>query len=101
MAQYVTASEELDKINSNDELNNLDLNMDNSFDIKSIIDFIIDNYKQIFLLLITVLIILVVDHITFYNNLFYSMPSIIPGVPQQPPQQKSNNLKKKPKKFKK
>ena len=88
MAQYLVLNEELNKFN---------FNTDNLFGIKSIIDFIIDKHKQIFLLLLAVLIILVVDHITFYNNLFYSMPSIIPGVPQP----SSNTFKKKPRKFKK
>ena len=91
-------NKELNKINFNEESNKLDLNTDNSFNIKSIINFIIDNYKQFLLLLLAILIILVVDHITYYNNLFYAMAPVIPGVSQ--PQQKSNTFKKKTKKFK-
>ena len=36
-------------IKNNEELNKSDLNNDNSFGIKSIIDFIIENYKQLIL----------------------------------------------------
>jgi hypothetical protein len=99
MAYSYIVNEELNKINFNEESNKLDLNTDNSFNIKSIINFIIDNYKQFLLLLLAVLIILVVDHITYYNNLFYAMAPVIPQ-PQPQPQQKSNTFKKKTKKFK-
>ncbi len=86
---------------SNEEFNK-DLNTDNSFNIKSIINFIIDKHKQLFLLLLAVLIILVVDYITYYNNLFYAMAPVIPGVPQpQPNKIKSNTFKRKARKFKK
>ncbi len=92
-------NKEFDKINFNEELN---LNTDNLFGIKSIIDFIINNYKQLILLLLAFIIIIIVDHITYYNSLFYSMPSVIPGVNQKQPEQiKSNTLKKKPGKNKK
>jgi hypothetical protein len=95
MSEY---NEELDtKIK---EFNSFDLNTDNSLDIKSIIDFIINNYKQILLLLLAFVIIYVVDHITYYNSLFYSMPSAIPGA-SQPQQTKSNTFKKKSGKNKK
>ena len=83
----------------NEELNKSDLNNDNSFGIKSIIDFIIENYKQLILLILAFIIIVFVDHITYYNSLFYSMPSAIPGASQQP-QPKSNTLKKKSGKIK-
>jgi hypothetical protein len=86
---------------TNQELNKSNLNTDNLFGIKSIIDFIIDKHKQLLLFLLTFVIIYVVDHITYYNNLFYSMPSVIPGAPQQQEQIKSNTFKKKPRKFKK
>jgi hypothetical protein len=80
---------------SNEEFNK-DLNTDNSFNIKSIINFIIDKHKQLFLLLFAVLIILVVDYITYYNNLFYAMAPVIP----QPNKIKSNTFKRKSRKFK-
>lgn len=82
-----------------EDLNNnkFDSHTVNSFDMKSIINFIIDKYKQLLLFLLVFIIIYVVDHITYYNNLFYAMPSVIPGV--QPI--KSNTLKKKSGKIKK
>ena len=85
-----------------EDLNNnkFDSHTVNSFDMKSIINFIIDKYKQLLLFLLVFIIIYVVDHITYYNNLFYAMPSIIPGVPQSQ-QIKSNTLKKKSVKNKK
>ena len=80
----------------------LDLNTDNLFGITPIINFVIDKHKQFFLLLLTVLIILAVDYITYYNNLVYAITPNIPGVNQKPPEQiKSNTLKNKSKKFKK
>ena len=98
MAYSYIVNEELNKINFNEESNKLDLNTDNSFNIKSIINFIINNYKQFLLLLLAVIIILVVDHITYYNNLFYAMA---PVIPQPQPQQNSNTFKKKARKLKK
>jgi type III secretory pathway component EscU len=97
MAGYLIVNEELNKIN-------YDFNIDNLFGIKSIIDFIIDKYKQILLLFLIVLIILAVDYITYYNNLIYNMAPVIPGVNQQqtqPNKIKSNAFKNKPRKFKK
>jgi hypothetical protein len=85
-------SKEFDKINFNEELN---LNTDNLFGIKSIIDFIINNYKQLILLLLAFIIIIIVDHITYYNSLFYSMSPVIPGVNQKKPQQPNQNTFKK------
>jgi hypothetical protein len=87
----------------NQELNNFDFNNYNSFDIKSIIHFIIDNYKQILLFLLVFVIIYVVDHITYYNTLFYGLTSAVPGIQPQPTQQqqiKPNAFKKKLKKIK-
>jgi hypothetical protein len=85
------------------DLNNFYLNNDNSFGIKQIIDFIIENYKQLLLFLLVFIIIIVVDHITYYNSLFYSVSSVIPGVSEPQPQKKSNTntLKKKSGKNKK
>ena len=90
MAGY---NEELNKTMK--ESNESNSNTDNSFDINSIIDFTIENYKQILLLLLAFVIIYVVDYITYYNGLFFSMPSVIPGVSQSQPQTKSNTFKKK------
>ena len=81
----------------NEELNKLYLNSD----MKSIIDFIIDKYKQILLLLLVFIIIYVVDYLTYYNNLFYAMAPNVPGVTQKPPDQiKSNTFKKNRRKIK-
>ncbi len=87
---------------ANEELNKLNLNTDNLFGIMPIYNFIIDKYKQILLLLLVFLIIYVVDYLTYYNNLLYSMTPTIPGVTQkQPDQIKSKTFKKKPRHFKK
>jgi len=85
----------------NEELNKLDSNTDNLFDIKSIIDFIIDKYKQLLLLLLVFIIIYAVDYVTYYNNLFYAMAPNVPGVTQKQPEQiKSNTFKKNRRKIK-
>ena len=81
--------------------NKLDLNTDTSFGIKSIIDFIIDKHKQLMLLILAFIIIIVVDHLTYYNSLIYAMPSVIPGASQSQPQSKPNTFKKKSGKNKK
>jgi hypothetical protein len=67
-----------------------EINNNKSFlNIKSIIDFIIDKHKQLFLLLLAFLIIFIVDYITYYNSLLYA---VIPGHQSQI---KSNTLNKK------
>jgi hypothetical protein len=101
-----------DLLNNNsdkDMYSNSNINLNNLFniDIESIISFIIDNYKQILLLILVFIIIYVVDHITYYNALFYGL-STAQGL-QQPqaqgqglPQQiNSSNFKKKSRKIKK
>jgi hypothetical protein len=94
MAQYYLMNKELDKINFNEELKKLNLNTNNySFDIESIIRFSFDNYKQLLLLLLAFVIIIVVDHITHYNTLFYGLTSSVPGVTNTP-QKISNTFKK-------
>jgi len=66
-----------------------EINNSTSFlNIKTIINFIIENYKQLFLLLLVFLIIFIVDYITYYNSLLYA---VIPG---QQSQIKSNTLNK-------
>jgi hypothetical protein len=42
-------------------------------------DFVISNYKQIFLLIIVGLVIYCVEYLTHFNARFFTMP-IIPGV---------------------
>jgi len=97
MAAYIN-SLQLEKL-----VKELDLNTDNLFGIKSVINFIIDKYKQLLLFLLVFIIIYVVDHITYYNALFYGMATGVPGLPQpeQPQQIKSNTFKKKARKLKK
>jgi hypothetical protein len=64
--------------------------------IKTIFDFIIGNYKQLFLLLLVFFIIFIVDYITYYNSLLYAL------IPGHQSQIKSINFKKnKNKKHKK
>jgi hypothetical protein len=57
--------------------------------IKTIINFIIDNYKQLFLLILVFFIIFIVDYITYYNSLLYAL------IPGHQSQIKSNTLNKK------
>ena len=98
MAGYVIVNEELNKLN---------LNTDNLFGIMPIYNFIIDKYKQILLLILAVIIIYVVDYLTYYNTLFYGLTTSAPGTTQtnqsnsQHNQIKSNTFKKKHRKFKK
>jgi len=74
-----------------------EINNNTSFlNIKTIINFIIDNYKQLCLLLLVFLIIFIVDYITYYNSLLYAL------IPGNQSQIKSNTLNKnKNKKIKK
>jgi len=81
-----------------DELANINLS-NYSFNIQDILNFIINNYKQLLLLLLVFVIIYVVDHITYYNGLFYGLTNTIPGVQQS--QTKSNTFKNKQNKQKK
>ncbi len=86
MAYNYVVNKELNKIN--------EINTDYSFDIKSVCNFIMENYKQILLLIIMFVIIYVVEHITYYNALFYGITSSMPLANQQHTQTKSNSVKK-------
>ena len=104
MSFYYNLLDDLDDI-KNETNTKINLN-DYSFNIESIIRVIDDNYKQILLLLLVFVIIYVVDHITYYNTLFYGMAtSVLPQQQQsqshQPQQIKSNTFKKNSKKIKK
>jgi hypothetical protein len=78
--------------------NDIDNNNDNTFflKIKKFVDFIIDKHKQLFLLLLAFIIIFIVDYITYYNNLLYSVTPMAPN--SQQIQKKSNILNKKKRK---
>jgi hypothetical protein len=52
-------------------------------DIYSIINFMKENYIQLFLLLLVPIIIYVVDHISNINAVLFGLPSPIPGVSTQ------------------
>lgn len=67
-------------------------------DVEPIVHFVIYNYKQILLLILVFVIIYVVDHITYYNTLFYGLTTNVPGLSQSQNQIKPNTLKKKSKK---
>jgi len=78
-----------------DELNK---NMDKfnfTFDIDSIIKFVIINYKQLLLLCLVFIIIYIVDCITFHNSIIYGVTSNLPGTILP-----VNNIKTKTKKQK-
>jgi hypothetical protein len=88
----------------NDLDNNKFISNNYSLNFESVIRIIDDNYKQILLLLLAFIIIYVVEHITYYNTLFYGLSSVVPQQPQksqQQPQIKSNTFKNKSKKNKK
>ena len=61
---------------------------------ESWMDFIVSNYKQIFLLFIVVFVIYCVEYLTHFNARFFTMP-IIPGVTNNPPIQMKKNKKMK------
>ena len=50
------------------------------WDLKTIINYIIEHYKKFLLLLVSFFIIFMVDHITHYNSTIFSSPSLIPGI---------------------
>jgi hypothetical protein len=43
-------------------------------------NFILNNQKQICLILLVFIIIFVIEKITFYNSLLFASPSVIPGI---------------------
>jgi hypothetical protein len=90
MASYVNVMN-VDKYLKNDE------NSSNfSFDINSIANFIIGNYKQILLFILVFIIIYVVEHITYYNTILYGLTTTT-GL--QATQNQPNKINK-PKKIK-
>jgi hypothetical protein len=50
------------------------------WDVKTIFNYIIENYKQFLLLLFSFIIIIIVDYITHYNSFIFNSPSVIPGI---------------------
>ena len=57
-------------------------------------DFILHNYKQLFLIVSIFIIVFVIEKITHYNSFMFSSPSVIPGLSNI----SNNNLKKDKKK---
>ena len=81
-----------------------------SYNISSLIHFIIDNYKQILLFILVFVIIYVVEHITYYNSVFYGLANSAPSIQQQQQTRKQiqqqiqiqpnlNTFKRQPKKY--
>jgi hypothetical protein len=58
------------------------------YNFSSIMNFIKNNYIQIFMLFLVFIIIYIVDHISNINAMIFSMPSPIPGMASQNPQTK-------------
>ena len=60
--------------------NNVELEYNDlsDWDVKSIINFIKDNYIQILLFISVFIIIYIVDYISNINTMLYSLPSAIP-----------------------
>jgi hypothetical protein len=50
------------------------------WDLKTIINYVIEHYKKFVLLLVSFFIIFIVDHITHYNSTIFTSPSLIPGI---------------------
>jgi len=50
------------------------------WDVKTIFNYIIENYKQFLLLLFSFIIIIIVDYITHYNSFIFNSPPVIPGI---------------------
>ncbi len=56
-----------------------------TWNFSEIPNFILNNQKQICLILLVFIIIFVIEKITFYNSLLFASPSVIPGI--------TNNIK--------
>ena len=72
----------------------LNKNMDKfnfTFDIDSIIKFVIINYKQLLLLCVAFIIIYIVDLITFHNSIIYG--NNLPGTNLKTKNKKQKNKK--------
>jgi len=65
--------------------NNVELEYNDlsDWDVKSIINFIKDNYIQILLFISVFIIIYIVDYISNINAILYSLPTAIPGQTHQ------------------
>jgi hypothetical protein len=50
-----------------------------TFDIDSIIQFVIINYKQLLLLFLVFVIIYIVDCVSFHNSIIYGVATNLPG----------------------
>jgi len=61
---------------------------DSFWNIKSILNFIKENFIQILMLLAVFAIIYTVDYISNINSAIFSMPSAIPGLPSLQNKQK-------------
>ncbi len=57
--------------------------------------FILNNQKQICLMLLVFIIIFVIEKITFYNSLLFASPSVIPGITNNIKNMMKNDKKKK------
>jgi hypothetical protein len=64
-----------------------------TFDIKTILQFIILNHKQLILFFLVFIIIYLIDYITYHNSLIYG--SAIPGIISPPLIKKNKNKNKK------
>ena len=56
-----------------------------SWNFSEVSNFVLNNKKQICLILLVFIIIFVIEKITFYNSLLFASPSVIPGI--------TNNIK--------
>jgi hypothetical protein len=71
------------------------------WNLNSILNYIKENFFQIFLLILVCIIIYTVDYISNINIILFSMPTYIPGIGHGPHQNIQQKLIKKQKKIKK
>ena len=69
-----------------------------SWNFSEIPNFVLNNKKQICLILLVFIIIFVIEKITFYNSLLFASPSVIPGITNNIKNMMKNDNNKKRKK---
>lgn len=65
-------------INHNELFNKIETDI--IWDVKTILNYIIEHYKQFLLLLFSLIIVITVDYITHYNSFIFNSPAVIPGI---------------------
>jgi hypothetical protein len=66
-----------------------------TWNFSEISNFVLNNKKQICLILLVFIIIFVIEKITFYNSLLFASPSVIPGITNNIKNMMKNDKKRK------